>query len=63
MKGRIGDKQRLLHLVDAISEIQTYTRNESLEVFLSNSMMRFGCSAAIHVANFRRFSNSEISHS
>ena len=41
MKGKIGDKQRLLHIIDAISEIQTYTQNESFNVFLSNSMMRF----------------------
>lgn len=41
MKGRIGDKQRLLHIIDAISEIQIYTIDESLDVFLSNSMMRF----------------------
>jgi len=41
MKGKIGDKQRLLHIIDAISEIQTYTKNESFNVFLSNSMMRF----------------------
>lgn len=41
MKGKIGDKQRLLHIIEAISEIQTYTENESLAVFISNSMMRF----------------------
>ena len=41
MKGRIGDKQRLLPIIDAISEIQIYTIDESLDVFLSNSMMRF----------------------
>jgi uncharacterized protein with HEPN domain len=41
MKGRIGDKQRLLHIIDAISEIEDYTRNISLATFLDNSMMRF----------------------
>ncbi|MDB5120052.1 MAG: hypothetical protein JWN56_1270 [Sphingobacteriales bacterium] len=29
MKGRIEDKQRLLHIIEAISEIQVYTENES----------------------------------
>jgi len=41
MKGEIGDKQRLLHILDAISEIERYTKNVDLETFLENSMMRF----------------------
>ena len=41
MKGKLGDKQRLAHILDAISEIETYTRNVNMEDFLKNSMMRF----------------------
>lgn len=41
MKGNIGDKQRLLHILDAIVEIEDYTQNVSFETFSSNSMMRF----------------------
>jgi uncharacterized protein with HEPN domain len=41
MKGRIGDKQRLLHIVDAISEIESYVNNVSFDFFARNSMMRF----------------------
>jgi|SRR5882724_6387333 len=41
MKGKIGDKQRLGHILDAISEIENYTANVELKEFLQNSMMRF----------------------
>ena len=41
MKGKLGDKQRLAHILDAISEIETYTRNVNMKDFLKNSMMRF----------------------
>ncbi len=41
MKEKLGDKQRLQHILDAISEIETYTKNVTLEEFLANSMMRF----------------------
>lgn len=41
MKSSSGDKQRLQHIIEAISEIEAYTRNVSFELFLDNSMMRF----------------------
>jgi len=41
MKGKIGDLQRLLHIIDSITEIENYTSKVSLDEFLSNSMMRF----------------------
>jgi uncharacterized protein with HEPN domain len=40
MKGKIGDKQRLLHILDAISEIESYTSDIDIKLFLENSMMR-----------------------
>ena len=39
MKGSIGDRQRLLHILEAIDEIQRYTLNIDLQAFLANSMM------------------------
>jgi uncharacterized protein with HEPN domain len=41
MKGKIGDKQRLLHILESISEIEKYIAGANLDVFLQNSMMRF----------------------
>jgi len=34
MKGNIGDRQRLLHILEAIDEILTYTNNTDLKSFL-----------------------------
>jgi uncharacterized protein with HEPN domain len=41
MKGSLGDKQRLLHILEAIGEIENYTANQTFPDFISNSMMRF----------------------
>ena len=41
MKGRIGDKQRLLHIAESISEIEQYISGTSFGHFLQHSMMRF----------------------
>ena len=49
MKGKIGDRQRLLHILEAIDEIQTYTLNTDLQTFLTNSMMRFACVKQIEI--------------
>jgi uncharacterized protein with HEPN domain len=39
MQDRLGDKIRLQHILDAIKEIDTYTKNVTLEQFTENSMM------------------------
>jgi uncharacterized protein with HEPN domain len=49
MKGKIGDKQRLGHILDAISEIEAYTANVNLKGFLENSMMRFASIKQIEI--------------
>ena len=49
MKGSIGDKQRLLHILDSISEIEKYTLNSNLEEFDKNSMMRFASIKQIEI--------------
>ncbi len=41
MQGRLGDRARLSHMLDAIAEIESYLANADLDIFLSNSMMRF----------------------
>jgi uncharacterized protein with HEPN domain len=49
MKGKPGDHQRLLHILEAIDEIQVYTLNTELNAFLANSMMRFACIKQIEI--------------
>ncbi len=41
MQGKLGDKARLNHILDAIIEIEAYLLNADFEIFLNNSMMRF----------------------
>ncbi len=49
MKGKIGDKQRLLHILESISEIELYTSQANFNSFLENSMMRFACIKQIEI--------------
>ena len=41
MKNKIADEVRLKHILNAISEIEQYTINVSLEDFRKNSMLKF----------------------
>ena len=43
MRGKLGDRARLNHILDSIVEIETYLLNVDFEAFLENSMMRFAC--------------------
>jgi len=43
MRSELGDKIRLQHILDAISEIQNYLASIEFSIFLENSMMRFAC--------------------
>ncbi len=49
MKGKPGDLQRLLHILEAIQEIESYTAKTDIDSFLSNSMMRFACIKQIEI--------------
>jgi uncharacterized protein with HEPN domain len=49
MKDKTGDRQRLLHILEAINEIQLYTSNTALKAFLENSMMRFACVKQVEI--------------
>jgi uncharacterized protein with HEPN domain len=39
MRDRLGDKVRLLHIIDAINEIENYLQDVDLDHFVKNSMM------------------------
>jgi len=41
MKGQIGDKQSILHILDALTEIEHYAEGWSVVDFRFNSMARF----------------------
>ncbi|MFA5971876.1 MAG: DUF86 domain-containing protein [Lentimicrobiaceae bacterium] len=43
MRGRLGDKARLQHILDAILEIEGYLIETDFKKFMENSMMRFAC--------------------
>ncbi|OIN56998.1 HepT-like ribonuclease domain-containing protein [Arsenicibacter rosenii] len=43
MKGRIGDPQRLGHILDAITELESYTNQQEFSDFCASSMMRYAC--------------------
>lgn len=43
MRGNLGDKVRLQHILDAILEIEDYLKDTDLSDFMQNSMMRFAC--------------------
>lgn len=49
MKGKLGDKQRLLHILESLTEIETYTREATLDIFAANSMMRFASLKQIEI--------------
>jgi uncharacterized protein with HEPN domain len=49
MKGKLGDKQRLLHILESIEEIEKYTGGSNLELFLQNSMMKFASVKQIEI--------------
>jgi uncharacterized protein with HEPN domain len=49
MKGKIGDKQRLAHILESIEELESYTADSSLDKFLQNSMMRFASVKQIEI--------------
>ena len=39
MQDRLGNKVRLLHIIDAINEIENYLQDSDLDIFVANSMM------------------------
>ena len=37
MRGKLGDKARLNHIVDAISEVENYLLHADFEIFINHS--------------------------
>jgi len=69
MRGKLGDKVRLQHILDAIHEIEKYLTDTDFSAFNENSMMKFACikqmeiigESSNHISNEvkSRFSNIE----
>lgn len=49
MRGKSSDEQRLRHILDSASEIESYIKGVSFDEFLDNSMMRFACIKQIEI--------------
>ena len=49
MKGKISDKQRLQHILEAIEEIEDYIADVAFDACLKNSMMRFASIKQIEI--------------
>ena len=49
MRNKLGDKERIQHILDAIFEIETYIHEVTKEQFLNNSMMRFASIKQIEI--------------
>jgi len=43
VRGKLGDRARLNHILEAILEVEKYVLSADYEIFLNNSMMRFAC--------------------
>ena len=43
MRDKLGDKIRLQHILDAISEMESYTFEKDFDDFVRNSLLRAGC--------------------
>lgn len=43
MQSSAGDKQRLLHILSAITEIEDFVAGLSADAFFQNSLIKSGC--------------------
>ncbi len=68
MRGKLGDRVRLLHILEAIKEIDSYVGNVDFNSFSEHSMMRFACikhmeiigEASNHISSEMKLEFSEI---
>jgi uncharacterized protein with HEPN domain len=49
MKGRLGDKIRLQHILEAIGEVETYVNGVAYQQFIDNSEKRFATIKQIEI--------------
>lgn len=68
MRDNLGDEARIKHILDAITEVQSYTKDIRFEDFTKNSMMKFAVikqleiigEAANHISEKLKENYSEI---
>ena len=68
MRDNLGDEARIKHILDAITEVQSYTKDIKFEDFTKNSMMKFAVikqleiigEAANHISEKLKENYSEI---
>lgn len=68
MRGRLSDKLRVRHILDAIAEVEKYIANISLQAFLENSEKRYATikqieiigEACINITNELRDAHPEV---
>ena len=60
MSDKMGDNQRLVHIVEAIAEIEKYTIGVELSEFKNNSMIRFATIKQIEIIGEAAKNISEI---
>ncbi|GGC24417.1 DUF86 domain-containing protein [Parapedobacter defluvii] len=49
MKGQLGDKVRIQHVLDAIGEVESYLKGVEYEAFIQNSEKRFATIKQIEI--------------
>ncbi|CAN5503697.1 hypothetical protein BH11BAC1_BH11BAC1_01240 [soil metagenome] len=49
MRKSIGNRQRTLHILKAINEIESYINGVDKELFLKHSMMKYACLKQIEI--------------
>lgn len=49
MRKPIGNRQRILHILKAINEIESYINGVDKEFFLQHSMMKYACAKQIEI--------------
>jgi len=49
MKGKLGDKQRLQHILESIIAIESYILDKDFDDFSSNSMVQFATIKQIEI--------------
>ncbi|UJP66635.1 HepT-like ribonuclease domain-containing protein [Mongoliitalea daihaiensis] len=68
MKGKIGDSQRIAHILEAIEEIESYTQDVDFNIFIKKSIIKYASikqleiigEAANHLSNDFRTKTSHI---
>ncbi len=60
MKGRLGDKVRVQHILDAIHEVELYLEGVSYDQFLGNSEKRFATIKQMEIVGLILLARSSV---